>query len=84
MFFDIIFKAVIDLIFGFGNERKVGIFGEVVAHYAVIESQGKGTLHAHMLIWLTNGMIVLCFLFTIILIHEYRDESYRVIGRSAR
>jgi hypothetical protein len=55
-FFDTIFKAVIDVVFGFDKEpSKVGIFGEVSAYYAVVESQGKGTLHAHGLIWLMEG-----------------------------
>jgi len=54
-FFDIVFKAVIDVLFGFERDPKVGIFGEVVAYYAIIESQGKGTLHAHGLVWLKDG-----------------------------
>jgi hypothetical protein len=54
-FFDIIFSAVIDVVFGFNMNPRVGILGEVNAHYTVIEAQGKGTLHAHALIWLTDG-----------------------------
>ena len=34
---------------------KVGILGEVISHYFMIEAQGKGTLHAHGLVWLTDG-----------------------------
>ena len=55
-FFDTVFRAVIDVVFGFDKECGFGIFGEVSAHYAVIEAQGKGTLHAHGLIWLTDGI----------------------------
>jgi hypothetical protein len=55
LFFDTIFSAVIDIVFGFDKEPKVGVLGEVSAYYAVLESQGKGTLHAHGLIWLTDG-----------------------------
>lgn len=55
IFFNTIFCAVIDILFGFDKDPKVGIVGEVSAHYDVIESQGKGTLHAHGLIWLTDG-----------------------------
>jgi len=55
LFFDIIFSAVVDVLLGFDNNPKVGILGEVSAHYSVIEAQGKGTLHAHGLIWLTDG-----------------------------
>jgi hypothetical protein len=55
VFFDVVFRAVIHVLLGFDNDPKVGILGEVSAHYDVIESQGKGTLHAHGLIWLTDG-----------------------------
>ena len=54
-FFDTIFKAVIDVVFGFDQTPKVGIFGEVSVHYAIIESQSKGTLHAHGLVWISEG-----------------------------
>ncbi|PSS19942.1 hypothetical protein PHLCEN_2v3115 [Hermanssonia centrifuga] len=33
---------------------KPGIFGEVSAYYGTVESQGRGTLHLHMLVWLKN------------------------------
>lgn len=56
LFFDTVFTAVIDILFGFNKNSKVGILGEVSTHYAVIESQGKGTLHAHGLIWLALDM----------------------------
>jgi hypothetical protein len=55
-FFDIIMRAVLDVVFGFGAEDNVGILGEVAAHYFVLEAQGKGTLHAHGMVWLTDGM----------------------------
>ena len=28
-----------------------GIFGETLAHYAVVEAQGRGALHLHQLVW---------------------------------
>ena len=34
---------------------KTGIFGMVTAHFRVIESQGQGTLHIHMLVWLKGS-----------------------------
>jgi len=55
LFFNIIFCAVIDVLFGFDRNPRVGILGEVSAHDAIIEAKGKGTLHAHGLIWLTDG-----------------------------
>ena len=54
-FFDTVLRAVIDVVLGFDKTPKVGIFGEVSAHYAVIESQGKGMLHAHGLVWISEG-----------------------------
>lgn len=57
LFFDIIFSAVIDVLFGFDKTPMMGILRGVSAHYAIIEAQGKGTLHAHGLIWLTDGII---------------------------
>ena len=57
-FFDSIFRAVIDVVFGFERESRIGIFGKVVAHYDIIESQGKGTLHAHGLIWTADGNLI--------------------------
>jgi hypothetical protein len=56
-FFDLIFSAVIDILFGFGRDSRVGIFGKVAAHYDIIEAQGKGTLHAHGLVWTADGTI---------------------------
>jgi Helitron helicase-like domain at N-terminus len=57
-FFDIVFKAVTEGILGFGNEGNIGILGKVASHYAVIESQGKGTLHSHQLVWLIKDGIL--------------------------
>ena len=31
---------------------RIGILGRVRSYYATIETQGRGTLHAHMLVWL--------------------------------
>ncbi|PSS32096.1 hypothetical protein PHLCEN_2v2137 [Hermanssonia centrifuga] len=33
---------------------KPGIFGEASAYFGTVESQGRGTLHLHILIWLKN------------------------------
>ena len=54
-FFDIMMTTVLNVLFGFKAMPKVGILGEVASHYFVVESQGKGTLHAHGLVWLTDG-----------------------------
>jgi Helitron helicase-like domain at N-terminus len=57
-FFDTVFRAVVEVLFGSGNEKKLGMFGNIEAHYAMIEAQGKGTLHAHGLIWIVGGKIL--------------------------
>ena len=54
-FFDIIIRAILETVFGFGTKDKIGILGEVASYYFMIEAQGKGTLHAHGLIWLTDS-----------------------------
>jgi len=32
----------------------VGVFGRVTAYFGVVESQGRGTLHLHLLVWLKH------------------------------
>ena len=32
----------------------MGVFGRVAAYFGTVESQGRGTLHLHILIWLKN------------------------------
>ncbi|KZT03540.1 uncharacterized protein LAESUDRAFT_636720, partial [Laetiporus sulphureus 93-53] len=32
-----------------------GVFGYVNAYFGTVESQGRGTLHLHMLIWLKDS-----------------------------
>jgi Helitron helicase-like domain at N-terminus len=54
-FFDKVFTAVVTHLLGFGREDRVGILGKVSSYYALIEAQGKGTLHAHTLVWLSDG-----------------------------
>ncbi|KAJ4465427.1 hypothetical protein C8R41DRAFT_729476, partial [Lentinula lateritia] len=38
------------------RENRKGIFGKVSVYYGVVEAQGRGSLHIHLLIWLENGM----------------------------
>ena len=33
----------------------VGVFGRVTAYFGVVESQGRGTLHLHLLVWLKHS-----------------------------
>jgi hypothetical protein len=54
-FFDKVFTAVVYHLLGFGRENRIGILGKVSSYYALVEAQGKGTLHAHTLVWLSDG-----------------------------
>jgi Helitron helicase-like domain at N-terminus len=56
-FFDTVFQAVIDHLLGFKSPKAIGILGKVAAYYALVEAQGKGTLHAHTLVWLSDGNV---------------------------
>lgn len=39
----------------FSDENtNIGIFGEMIAHYGIVETQNRGTLHIHLLIWIRN------------------------------
>jgi hypothetical protein len=39
----------------FQVKNRVGIFGRVSAYFGAVESQGRGTLHLHTLLWLDNA-----------------------------
>ncbi|KAJ7238303.1 hypothetical protein B0H12DRAFT_1025803, partial [Mycena haematopus] len=39
-----------------GRLNGVGIFGKVRVYYGVVEAQGRGSLHIHILIWLDHGL----------------------------
>jgi Helitron helicase-like domain at N-terminus len=43
---------------GKGNnciQRKEGVVGKVSAYIGMVEAQGRGTLHLHMILWLENA-----------------------------
>ena len=47
-------KAILDGLIQSGK-GKIGIFGQVANHYGVVETNGRGMLHLHILIWLTGN-----------------------------
>lgn len=58
-FFHFLIKTIFETIFGIevGPQRietKPGIFGYVSAYFGVVKSQGRGSLHLHLLLWLRN------------------------------
>ena len=51
-FFNTIVATIITCMFGDGNKNKDGIFGKLRAYYGMVETQGRGTLHIHILLWI--------------------------------
>ena len=59
-FFKTIIMLILETLFGIKSterviERTEGIFGLVNAYIGAVESQNRGSLHAHMLLWLCNA-----------------------------
>lgn len=70
-FFDAMMTSFIDVVLGYGKKKEVGaadesglpaqevisgVFGPVEAYYGTIETQGRGSLHCHMFIWIRGGL----------------------------
>ena len=56
---DIIIKNFIKFLLCFDknlNEKKTGIIGLIDAYYGCVETQDRGSLHLHFLIWVTHGL----------------------------
>ena len=54
-FFEIYISAFIKCILNFNKYYPTcGILGEVKAYYGIIETQGRGSLHLHLLLWLNT------------------------------
>jgi hypothetical protein len=54
-FFHVIIREIIGSLFGFERPDQSGIFGPVQTYYGMVESQNRGTLHIHMLLWLKGA-----------------------------
>jgi len=62
-FFHFMIKKILETLFGLkkrtsggtGPERKDGIFGRIQSYVGTVESQGRGTLHLHMLVWIHDA-----------------------------
>ena len=58
-YFNFIIQAILEELFGISkhNSRvktERGILGDVATYFGVVEAQGRGTLHLHMLMWLAG------------------------------
>lgn len=56
LFFNKTVNMLLDTLLGTTRSNKRGIFGELSAYYGVVEAQGRGSLHIHLLIWLRHGL----------------------------
>jgi hypothetical protein len=53
-FFDEMMKGFLDIIVRHGKEGG-GLFGVTETYYCMVEAQGRGTLHCHMLLWIQGN-----------------------------
>jgi hypothetical protein len=56
-FFHFIIRTMLETLFAikatnYQVHSKTGVFGRVAAYFGMVESQGRGTLHLHLLVWL--------------------------------
>ena len=63
LFFHVIIYAVLENLLGIKGytpthplQRHKGILGNVEAYIGTVEAQGQGTLHLHMLLWLSGSL----------------------------
>ena len=59
-YFRFIINTVLETLFGIKSKggrvsASTGILGRLAAYYGVVEAQGRGTLHLHMLLWLQHA-----------------------------
>jgi hypothetical protein len=51
--FDMQIRAFINVVLKY--KKGPGVFGHCQAYYAMVEAQGRGTLHCHMLLWIAGN-----------------------------
>lgn len=59
-FFNFVIVATLETIFGISSVRgnitwRSGVFGNVNAYMGMIETQGRGMLHLHLIVWLADA-----------------------------
>ncbi|KAJ7720619.1 hypothetical protein B0H16DRAFT_1335995, partial [Mycena metata] len=59
MFFDEVINSFVKIILRYDPESQSatgnGLFGRCCGYYGMVEAQGRGTLHCHMLIWIEGN-----------------------------
>jgi hypothetical protein len=58
-FFHFTIDSIIDCLYGVKSttgmvKQEMGVLGKLAAYFGTVESQGRGTLHLHLLVWLQN------------------------------
>lgn len=51
--FDVQVQAFLNIVVRY--QRGLGLFGKCIGYYAMVEAQGRGTLHTHMLLWIEGN-----------------------------
>jgi hypothetical protein len=54
-FFHLIITKFFDILLGAARGTKIGVLGKVQGWYAVVETQVRGSLHLHILIWIAGA-----------------------------
>ena len=57
IYFNMVIDAFLDYIIGYSNDvlKSNGILGTTEANYGIVDSQRRGSLHAHFMFWLHNN-----------------------------
>ena len=55
-FFNELMKIIFDCLFGFNNHNAQGIFGPCKQYYGMVETQARGSLHIHLLLWIDGQL----------------------------
>ncbi len=77
-FFNAMMQAFIDTVIDLDNP-KGGLFGNVAGYYGVIEAQGRGSLHCHMLIWIEGSLGPQALRDKIETDSQFKDDLFRYL-----
>lgn len=72
-YFDKIVRAFLERVLKFGSDDR-GLFGKTETYYGTVESQGRLTLHLHLLLWISGSLSPQEIQDKIVNDPEFRDE----------
>ncbi|PPQ75301.1 hypothetical protein CVT26_015246 [Gymnopilus dilepis] len=72
-FFDLMITTFIKVVLGY-DKGEPGLYGYCDAYYGMVEAQGKGTLHLHLLVWLRGHLSPEMLRTKLSSSKEYRDK----------